>query len=210
MARAIDALTVLCILWALVITQIFWFMNRLSERFDPEPWGRTFVATMSFVVLSALYEMVFLVRSKGQTPGKDLMKMRVIPTDGSDRVKTVRAFVRWLLPGVLAVAFVASPWLGAATVAAIAATALLPGRRAVHDLVAATMVVPYDRDNEDPAAGKRAHSWRRQRLLERRITGDGPGRGGAGEEDGEDQVGDDEVGDEYGRRARNGHHARFN
>ncbi|MGH9187144.1 MAG: RDD family protein [Acidimicrobiales bacterium] len=149
-ARAIDAATVFFVLWALVVLRVLWFMGELSERVDLEPWGRRFVATVTFVVFHAVYEVVFLTRNQGQTPGKDIMNIRVVPLDGGDDVTAVRAATRWLVPGVGVL--VPPVWLGAMVVCASGVTAAAGRRRAVHDLVAGTMVVPYARDREDPSS----------------------------------------------------------
>ena len=147
-ARAIDAATVLFTLWALVVLRVFWWMDGLSDRVHPEPWGRAFGATLTFVVLSGVYEVVFLVASKGQTPGKDLMKLRVVPRHGGEAVSWRRALGRWVLPGL--VLLVPPLWAGAGLAAATGATVLGRSRRSLADRLAATAVVPYDRDVEDP------------------------------------------------------------
>jgi uncharacterized RDD family membrane protein YckC len=156
----------------LVVTQLFWFMDKLSDRLDPEPWKRGFVATLTFVVLSGIYEVVFLVHNKGQTPGKDIMKLRVVPTDGRLDIAPVVALRRWLLPGI---SVMLSPmWMAAAAVAATGVTVPLgTRRRAVHDVIAGTLVVPYDREREDPTAHKAAPSWRRRRMMDRNATDEG-------------------------------------
>ena len=88
-ARAIDLATVFFLMWALVVTRVLFFMDRLSDRIHPDPWGRAFVATVTFVVLATVYEIVFLVANKGQTPGKDIMKLRVIRRAEGDDVGPV-------------------------------------------------------------------------------------------------------------------------
>jgi uncharacterized RDD family membrane protein YckC len=172
-ARAIDAATVFFLLWALVVVRVLWFMDFLSDRVDPEPWGRAFVATATFVVFSAVYEVIFLVHNKGQTPGKDIMKVRVVPTDGNKHVGAGRAVARWLLPGL---AVLVPPfWLGALAATATGIPALAQRRRrAVHDLVGGTVVVPYDRDEEDPASRVTTRP-RRRRLW---ALGPDPGEEG--------------------------------
>jgi uncharacterized RDD family membrane protein YckC len=163
-ARAIDMVTVFFVLWALVVSHVFWFMGDLSDRVDPSPWGRAFVATLTYLVMYIVYEVVFLTRSMGQPPGRDVMKVRVVPLSGSGQLGAARAAGRWLLPGVFLV--VPPVWLGLSLVLGPAAiTALLPRRRGLHDRVAGTVVVDYDRTKEDPTSA--VPSRRSQRRLER-------------------------------------------
>lgn len=55
----------------LTVLQLLWFTD--SADLDPEPWGRTFGPLLVFIVMSAIYEVVFLRFNDGQTPGKDLL-----------------------------------------------------------------------------------------------------------------------------------------
>ena len=146
-ARLLDALTVFAILFALVVVRVFWYMDSLSDSIQPDPWGRGFVATVTFVALFAVYETVF-VSQRGQTPGKDAMKLKVVGHDDDQPPNAIRAALRWALPGALCL--VHPIWLAALAVTATGATALAPGRRAVHDLIAGTRVVVYDADVEEP------------------------------------------------------------
>lgn len=162
-ARGIDVLTVLFTMWALVVLQVFWFMDSLSDRLDPEPWGRAFVATALFAVLYALYEIVFLVHSKGQTPGRDVMKLRVIGRDGAEHVTWRQAVARWSLPGVAVL--IPPVWLAALAIGVTGVTLARSSRRSVPDWLAGTVVVAYDRDKED-STSRRARSWRRRHRWE--------------------------------------------
>ena len=145
-ARLIDAVSVFAFLFAFVVVRLFWFMDSWSNRFDPDPWGRAFVATVTFVVMFAAYEAVF-VGLRGQTPGKDQMNVKVVRTDSEEAPGIPITFLRWLLPGLLCL--VTPIWLAATFVLLLGVTALLPGRRAVHDLIAGTRVVVYDSDIEE-------------------------------------------------------------
>lgn len=164
-ARAIDAATVVTLLWTLVVTHALWFMPELTDRFQPEPWGRSFVATLAFLVLAAIYEAVFVVRNEGQTPGKDLMDLRVVGPRTDGRMTVARTLARW---SPLAVVPVVRPaWAAVLGVAVMAATVVLGSRwRPVTDAIAGTVVVGYDRDLEDPTA--RQPSTRRRRRAEAR------------------------------------------
>ena len=150
-ARAADAATVFFLLWVLVVLQILWFMGEMSDRVDPEPWGRAFPATVAFVVLSAVYEVVFLRFNDGQTPGKDLFNVRVVRRSDGGNLSVARAGRRWLLPGLAALV-----WPIWAAVLAVLATGLTvpfgARRRAVHDRLAGTVVVHFQRDDDGDAA----------------------------------------------------------
>lgn len=152
-ARAVDTATVFFLLWVLVVLQILWFMDDLSDRLDPEPWGRAFPATVAFVVLSAAYEVVFLRGNDGQTPGKDLLNVRVVRRADDGNPSVARAARRWLLPGLAALV-----WPIWAAVIAVFATGLTvpfgAARRTLHDHLAGTMVVHFERDTEDDDAGE--------------------------------------------------------
>jgi uncharacterized RDD family membrane protein YckC len=161
-ARVIDLATVLTVLWGLVVLQVFWFMGDLSSRVDPAPWGRGFVPTVFFVVMLGAYEIVFLVHSRGQTPGMDIMKLRVVALDGAP-VTVGRATRRWLVAGLLL--FLTPLWLAALGVGATGLPVATGARRSLRDLAAGTRVVAYDRDHEDEAA--RRPSSRRARREER-------------------------------------------
>jgi uncharacterized RDD family membrane protein YckC len=164
-ARAIDAATVFFMLWALVVSHVFWFMGDLSDRVDPSPWRRAFVATVTYVVMYAAYEVVFLTRSMGQTPGRDVMKVRVVPLDGSGQLGAARAAGRWLLPG--AALIVPPVWLGVSIVIGQGViTAALPRGRGAHDRLAGTVVVDYDRTKEDPTSAVPSRRSRRRQERE--------------------------------------------
>src|SRR4051794_34346953 len=77
-ARLADILTVVFVVWAVVVLQVLWFMGQLSRAVHPRPWGTAFVPTMTIVALYAVYEIVFVRYNQGQTPGKDVFKIRVV------------------------------------------------------------------------------------------------------------------------------------
>jgi uncharacterized RDD family membrane protein YckC len=158
-ARAADALTVFAVLWVLVVLQILWFMDEVSERVDPEPWGRAFPATVAYVVLAVAYEVVFLRWNRGVTPGKDMARLRVVAVRGhgdehaagvAPGLGAGRAAARALVAG--GVWMIPPVWLAVAAAVALGAPIALPGRRSVADLVAGTRVVVYDRDRAEREA----------------------------------------------------------
>lgn len=159
-AKIIDALTVLSALWAAIVLHILWFFGELVDKHQPEPWGRRFVTTVAFVLAWAVYEWAFLVHSQGQTPGKDIMKLRVVSLGPAPDISTGRALFRWLPVGLLAL--LEPMWLIVVGAALIASPAVRSDRRVVHDVLARTRVVDYDRDREDPAARRPRPRWRRR------------------------------------------------
>lgn len=163
-ARVVDAATVATILWVLVVLRVLWFVPALTARFQPDPWGRGFVATISFVVLAVVYESVFVSRSAGQTPGMDLLCVRVVGPGDEGATGATRAVAR-VLP-LLAVPVVRPAWAAVALLAACGASLAVPGRRPVLDVLTGTIVVPYDRDREDPTA-RHPLSRHRRRAIER-------------------------------------------
>lgn len=135
-----DVATVFFILLALVVVQLFWFMNDLSESLHPQPWGRSFVPTVTFVVMFAVYETVFLYRNEGRTPGKEFAGVRVVGPDGrppSLRRSMARTAV------VAPLLLVPPAVLGLALVALTGLPALGARRRSLADLVAGTATRRY-------------------------------------------------------------------
>lgn len=108
-----------------------------SALVDPD------AASLLYVALLCAYELVFVARL-GQTPGKDLLDVKVVGPDGGapGAARTVRRLV------VLLPLLVVPQWpLVVTLVAATVAVGLVhPERRAAHDLVAGTRVVRYDAD----------------------------------------------------------------
>lgn len=159
-ARAIDLATVLTVLFTAIVIQLFWFIGELSDRWQPEPWGRRLTSTLAFIALSAVYEWAFLVHSNGQTPGKDIMKLRVVTGRPTGAIPTGPALLRWLPLGLTPLL----PSLPMMIVAAglVSAPAFWASRRTGSDLLAGTRVVHYDRDLEDAAAKRPKARWRRR------------------------------------------------
>jgi uncharacterized RDD family membrane protein YckC len=162
-AFAIDAATVATLLWTLVVLHVLWFMDDWSDRLQPRLWGRGFVATVSFAVIAVAYQTVFIVANRGQTPGKDIMNLRVVPSSGPGDVGPGRAMVRSVPFAALVLVRPVSLLVGVAI--ALVVSLWTPGRRSLPDRLAATAVVSYDRDAEDATA--RRPSSRRRRLADR-------------------------------------------
>lgn len=150
-ARLLDAAVVFFVLWVLVVLRVLWFMGGLAEDVAPEPWGTAFVPTVAFVAMFLAYEVVYLVRNQGQTPGKELMKVRVVPRGTDDGpIGPGRALVRSLLP---VLTWLASPALLALALLFAPATSVPWSRRraAWHDHLGGTAVVHHDRQAEEEA-----------------------------------------------------------
>lgn len=119
-----------------------------------------------FAGLLTAYELVFVSRL-GQTPGKDLLHVKVASHGTRTTPGAERAVRRWLVP----LAVVLSPDLRlavAVVVLSIALALVTPGRRTGHDLLADTWVIAYDADEEEGAAGvdfERLDRLRRRRLF---------------------------------------------
>ena len=91
---------VLCIQFVLVVLQIFWFMDDLSQRYDFEPWGRSFMASMIYLGLYACYEVYFHTFAGGQTPGKIFMKIEVARLSDGRPPVWWQSLARWPVAGV--------------------------------------------------------------------------------------------------------------
>ena len=141
-ARLLDQLTVLTVQFILTIGFLFGVIGDLTDRYHPSPWGRSFVALIFHIILTAIYEIVFITR-RGQTPGKDLLKLRVVCDDNGTLPSWRRAALRFAVPGLLRLV----PGVALSELAILLSGATVPGspqQRALHDMVAGTHVVYYD------------------------------------------------------------------
>jgi uncharacterized RDD family membrane protein YckC len=149
LARLVDGVTVFFVLWALVVLQVFWFMRDLSVRVDVAPWARALGPLLVYLVLAGAYEVVFLAWNNGQTPGKQLLRVRVVRGSDGRGVSAGRAALRWVLPG--AALLVWPPLAGLAVVGMTGVSAPLNRqRRALHDLLAGSIVVNTIGDDREP------------------------------------------------------------
>ncbi len=186
-ARAIDAVIVLFILFLLVITQIFWYMNELSDAHQYSPWGRSFIASISYIGLYVIYEAVFHTYNRGQTPGKLLMNIYLVslPTaafgqdENTDNMKSpvdagdIRApnlyqsLIRIILPVTPLLFF--EPWPLWASLACLATGIpvlwnIKHRGRAIHDFLANTCVIYVEPTQEDADFLKREKELREERT----------------------------------------------
>lgn len=148
-ARALDMMAVFWLLFAFVVVGIAFWVRPLTDHFHPSPWHRALVATVTYALLLVVYEVVFLVH-RGQTPGKDFMRIKVVrSSDGAN--PTVNQAIRRSLTDSL-LTLVPTIWLAGLAQVVIA----LPGlteqrRRTLGDRVAGTQVVYYDDPEGRPA-----------------------------------------------------------
>lgn len=150
LARIIDAITVFFIQWMLTVIQLLWFMDDVSTRWQPEPWGRATAAILGYVFFHFVYTMVFLRWNEGQTPAMDLMKLRAVRTKDGSHLGLGRCGARWLVGGV---SWIAPPVVLGGIIVNAATYLTVPfdrRRRTASDWLAGTTVIAYDRDKEDP------------------------------------------------------------
>lgn len=155
-ARAVDMVTILFCTLAVILLGLAPLMSAVSDRVAPAPWGRAFAATVLVAVVATVYEVAFLV-ARGQTPGKDLFKLRVVdattgspPRLGGAIRRTLPFTVLRLVPGAV---------LGSVIVVVLGVSAPFDARRrGIHDRIAGTLVERYDADLEEgpPATVDRA------------------------------------------------------
>lgn len=149
-ARVVDAFTVFFLTFGLAVTVLFAFMAELTDMLALEPWGRSLAPALLFFVVAVVYESTF-VSLRGQTPGKDLLDVRVVDALDAEgariptpSVASARAVLAW------SVAFVPDLRLAFGLAATGALLLLLgPVRLAVLDRIMTTAVVAYDADREE-------------------------------------------------------------
>jgi uncharacterized RDD family membrane protein YckC len=173
LARLLDQLVVLTVLFMCVVIQIFWFVPRLVDDHHPDPWGRALVPQVTFVVLTAILEVTFLRWSLGQTPGRDRMQVRVVrdrgpdagPTSPTEGIGVGRALARWAVPGLALLA--PQVWPGLVVVALCGLPSLVGDRRSLPDRIAGTRVVRFDRSAHEVAV--RGHDGKLRRRPRPRL-----------------------------------------
>ncbi len=150
LARLIDAITVFFIQWMLTVIQLLWFMDDVSTRWQPEPWGRATAAMLGYVFFHFVYTMIFLRWNQGQTPAMDLLKLRAVRTKDGSHLGLGRCGTRWLVGGA---SWIVPPVALGGLIVNAATYITVPfdrRRRTVSDWMAGTTVIAYNRDQEDP------------------------------------------------------------
>jgi uncharacterized RDD family membrane protein YckC len=133
----VDFAVAFALLFPLQVTGLSFWVTRYDERVDPRPWGSWFLIFATTCVIAGILEVVFTVAS-GQTPGKDLLGIRVDALDGSS-VGLGRATGRWVVTGFV---FVLPPIVAIGLLVADAFPSFLGAdRRSWADRLAGTRVV---------------------------------------------------------------------
>src|SRR5690606_5887410 len=111
-----------------------------SEDVSPSPWGRSFLFFVTFTVAYLAYEVVY-VSQTGATPGKDLMRLKVLDST-SGALPSLAQALRRALP-LTAIWLIPAAWLGAPLTAALGASGIPDTShfRTIHDRFSATRVV---------------------------------------------------------------------
>lgn len=146
-ARLVDMVTVVVLCLIIVVLGFAPLMDWLSDRVDPSPWHRALMATVLYALVASVYEVIFLV-ARGQTPGKDLLNVRVVDASSGSTPGLRTAIVRTVPFAVLRM--VPGPWLGTAACGVLGVSAPFDAdRRGLHDRLAGTRVETYDADEEE-------------------------------------------------------------
>lgn len=171
-ARAFDLTATFFLLLALVVSQILWFMDDISDSIAPEPWGNGFAATVAFLFLHLVYEVSFHTWGGGQTPGKLLTRCKVVTLANGASPGPFRSSLRWLLPGLpFPLLFTTIPWLGFMLLVGTGIPAVFDRRRrrSIHDMLAATIVIthaPTDAERKDSESLRESKAVHFKNLLD--------------------------------------------
>lgn len=151
-ALVVDSVTVLFVNLALVLVGTAPLVDAAVDRWSPEPWGRSFVPTVVYGAIFLVYQTAF-VAVRGQTPGMDLLDLKVLDA-GAVATGAHPRWTRSLVRAVplVALRFVPGALVGTMALLAVEVSAPFDRRhRGVHDLVAGTVLVAYDADAEEAA-----------------------------------------------------------
>lgn len=144
---AIDLVTVLFLTLAIVLVGTAPLIDDAASRWAPEPWGSAFVSTLLFSVTFFVYETAFLA-VRGQTPGMDLVQLKVIVPATGEHPSWRRAALRTLPLTLLRV--VPTAIFGTVAMLLVGISAPVDRRRrGLHDFLAGTIVISYDADADD-------------------------------------------------------------
>lgn len=167
-ARAVDLLTVATWVWALSVTHVLYFVPRWSSQVKVGPWGTSFLLLVSFIVIYAVYEIVFLART-GSTPGKDLMNLKVIHHETDELPTLSQAALRSLpLVGVWLTPFW---WIGLLLTGAFGASGLAESRRyrGLHDRISGTRVIVQHPSHHSGLDAEEARAERMAQFIPRFV-----------------------------------------
>lgn len=147
LARAIDLFTVFFLTFALAVTVLVAITGPLTSALDVGPWGRTLGPVLLFTGVGLLYETVFIA-ARGQTPGKDVLHIRVVDAATGETPDVGAALRRSVIVGATRLV----PGVGIGTVSVLALAVTMPfdrDQRGAHDLAAGTRVVHHEPDHDD-------------------------------------------------------------
>lgn len=166
-AFALDSLVVLTLQLALTVIGIIWYARARTEVIDgrdvvtapypmPDPWGVDFGPLMTFIGLALFYEVIYIWK-RGQTPAKELMKIRVtrvsdggLPTFNQALRRSLVISVFRLVPGALVLVGNLVAFVNGVT------APFNMRRRSLADYAAGTMTVYYDANKvEGPVKTRR-------------------------------------------------------
>jgi len=146
-AWLVDVVAVLFVDLALALIGTAPLIDAAVDRWSPEPWGPSMVPTVIYACLWFVYQTAF-VALRGQTPGMDLLDLKVVDPATGEHPGWARAALR-ALP-TTAARFVPTALGGTVAMLAVGVSAPLSDRRrGLHDLLAGTIVVAYDADVEE-------------------------------------------------------------
>jgi uncharacterized RDD family membrane protein YckC len=167
-AFALDSLVVITVQMSLTIAGLLWYIESSRTFTDdgrtitdtkyvgPAPWGRDFAPLFTFIALAFIYEVIFIWK-RGQTPGKERMKIRVTRVDDGELPTFKQACLRSGVIGLFRTVPGGIMLIGnlVALVSGVPAPFNMR-RRALHDYAAGTMVVHYDAvEKEGPVRNPR-------------------------------------------------------
>lgn len=163
-----DVVTVLFVNLAFVLIGGAALVDAAVDRWSPEPWGASFVPTILYATFFLVYETSF-VAVRGQTPGMDLLDIEVVVPSTGGHPGWRRALVRTLPLAVLRLA--PGALVGTAAMAAVGVSIPVDRqRRALHDLLAGTIVIDsYGTDDDGPGPIDRdelAETYGPRRLID--------------------------------------------
>jgi len=144
-ARLVDGFTLFFVMFGLSVSVLFVVMGPLTRLLDVEPWGTRLAPTLVFVLIAVGYETFFVSR-RGQTPGRDLLNLKVVG-DAGTAPSPWRSFAHSLCWAVVLV----PEWriVAGLVVASVLWLLIDPTGRGPQNRLTGTWVIRYDADVEE-------------------------------------------------------------